>query len=235
MRNLPDSHPIQKLLHPHFRYTMAINSRARETLISPDGSIATTFATGPPQELMKKASPLFSVDQANIEESVKSRGVENIPGYYYRDDGLKIFRAIKEYVAKVVNLFYASDEEVGSDEELEAWADEIHVIAFPGFYGAPSGHGFPRKIDTRAELIKCCTVIIFTGSAQHASVNFGQYAIYGYVPNAPFTLRLPPPTKKGVADYQRLLDTLPTENDAKISINISYILCQHSKDEVRMS
>ena len=227
MRNLPDSHPVQKLLRPHFRYTMAVNSRARETLISENGIIASTFAIGPPQELMKKASPLFSVDWTNIEESVKKRGLENIPEYYYRDDGLKVFRAIKEYVATVVNLFYASEEEVGSDEELKVWAEDIHKNAFP-----PSGHGFPIKIDTRAELIKRCTVIIFTGSAQHASVNFGQYAIYGYVPNAPFTLRLPPPTKKGVADYQRLLDTLPTENDAKLSINIAFALSEHSNDEV---
>ena len=41
MRTLPDAHPINKLLRPHFRYTMAINSRARATLINDGGIIDT--------------------------------------------------------------------------------------------------------------------------------------------------------------------------------------------------
>ena len=38
MRNLPDAHPVYKLLRPHFRFTMAINSIARKSLIH-DGGI----------------------------------------------------------------------------------------------------------------------------------------------------------------------------------------------------
>ncbi len=44
---------------------------------------------------------------------------------------------------------------------------------------------------------------------KHASINFGQYQIYSFVPNAPFGVRAPPPTAKGVDDYQTLLRTLP--------------------------
>ena len=32
-----------------------------------------------------------------------------LPGYYYRDDGLKLWDAIEQYVRDVVNEFYASD------------------------------------------------------------------------------------------------------------------------------
>ena len=234
MRNLPDAHPIQKLLRPHFRYTMAINTRAREGLINDTGIIAELLSIGPPAELMRKASPLFSVDWTNIEESIKRRGLEDIPGYHYRDDGLKVFRAIKEYVTKVINLFYTSDGDVESDDELKAWVTDIYTTAFPGYFGGTQGHGFPKVITTRDELIKRCTVIIFTGSAQHASINFGQYAIYGFVPNAPLTLRRPPPTKKGITDYQALVDTLPAEKDAKTSINVTYALSQHSTNEVNV-
>ena len=234
MRNLPDTHPINKLLRPHFRYTMAINTRARATLINKGGIIDQTFGIGGDgkEELFARASEIFSVDWTNIPKSVKRRGLESIPGYYYRDDGLEVFKAMKEYVTTVVNMFYASDDDVKSDTEIEAWAGDIYTNAFPGYFGAKQGHDFPDKIVTKAVLIERCVVIIFTGSAQHASINFGQYGVYGFVPNAPLTVRRPPPTKKGVATYKDLLDTLPNKDDAKKSINITYALSQHSSDEV---
>jgi hypothetical protein len=43
-RQLSQMHPIYRLLHPHFRYTMEINARARGNLISADGIIESCFA-----------------------------------------------------------------------------------------------------------------------------------------------------------------------------------------------
>ena len=73
---------------------------------------------------------------------------------------------------------------------------------------------------------------MFTGSAQHAAVNFGQYEYYGFVPNAPTGLRKPPPIRKGEADYQTLLDTLPDKKTTVKSIAVSHLLSQFSRDEV---
>ena len=59
MRNLPDPHPIFKLLRPHFRYTMAINTRGRATLINDGGILDKLFAIGGKGkfELIRRASP----------------------------------------------------------------------------------------------------------------------------------------------------------------------------------
>jgi lipoxygenase len=43
-RQLSVVHPIYRLLHPHFRYTMEINALAREALINAGGIIETSFA-----------------------------------------------------------------------------------------------------------------------------------------------------------------------------------------------
>jgi len=59
--------------------------------------------------------------------------------------------------------------------------------SFPGYFGAPDGHGFQKEIHSKEELVEYCTLIMFAGSSQHA---FGQYEIYGYVPNAPFAMCL---------------------------------------------
>lgn len=45
-RQLSEMHPIYRLLHPHFRYTMEINALARQYLISAKGVIETSFFPG---------------------------------------------------------------------------------------------------------------------------------------------------------------------------------------------
>lgn len=45
-RQLSKMHPIYKLLHPHFRYTMEINALARQALINANGIIEKGFAPG---------------------------------------------------------------------------------------------------------------------------------------------------------------------------------------------
>lgn len=45
-RKLSVLHPINKLLHPHFRDTMNINSTARNILINSGGILERTFFTG---------------------------------------------------------------------------------------------------------------------------------------------------------------------------------------------
>lgn len=39
-------HPIYRLLHPHFRYTMEINALARQALINAEGIIERCFSPG---------------------------------------------------------------------------------------------------------------------------------------------------------------------------------------------
>ena len=237
MRNLPDPHPIFKLLRPHFRYTMAINAQARATLINVGGSIYNLFAIGGDGqfELFKRTSAQYSVHWTNIVCSAKQRGVdcqEQLPGYYYRDDGVKIWKATERYVSDIINEFYKTDKDVKGDKELQSWAKDVHTNGFPGYFGAKDGHDFPDSISNKKELTELCTLIVFTGSAQHASINFGQYEMYGFIPNSSTTLRLPPPTRKGIASYTTLLQTLPDKDDTGAQVALAYILSQYSDDEV---
>lgn len=43
-RQLSEMHPIYRLLHPHFRYTMEINALARQALINGGGIIEISFS-----------------------------------------------------------------------------------------------------------------------------------------------------------------------------------------------
>jgi len=238
MRNLPDPHPIYKLLQPHFRYTMAINARARASLINKGGAIDKVFAIGGEgkEEAIKRSFAAYNVHCTNIKRNIMERGVNDsnqLPGYYYRDDGLKIWEAMETYIKGIIDLFYHSDDDVKNDTELQQWAQEIHEIAFPSFRDAPEGHGFPNRIETQENLTEFCTLIMFTGSAQHAAVNFGQYDMYAFAPNAPAGMRRPPPTTKGLTDLQMLLASLPDKRTTIATIGLADMLSQFSQNEVR--
>ena len=236
MRTLPDAHPVCKLLLPHYRYTIGINTAARLKLINNGGIIDQAFSIGGKGkvELLRRAYNVYDVRGADIKYSVKNREVDDdklLPNYYYRDDGIKIWDAIESYVRKIIHHFYKDDKDVKGDEELQSWANEV-CIAFPKSDHAPEGHGFSNKIESREKLIHHCTLIIFTGSAQHAAVNFGQYDIYGFAPNAPFTLQKPPPDEKGNTTFADILESLPNLLTAGLSAGLVFSLAQFSPDEV---
>lgn len=238
MRNLPDAHPVQKLLRPHFRYTMAINSRARESLINDGGIIDQNFAIGGKgkNELIRRAGAAYNIHWTNIKKNVEKRGVggKELPGYYYRDDGMQLWQAIEHFVNDIINEFYSSDSDVKEDPELQSWANDLHINGFPSFIGSENsdGNGFPDTIKDKAQLVELCTLIIFTGSAQHAAINFGQYDMYSYVPNAPPDMRIPLPTSKGKADLQTLLNALPDRSGTLFAVALPYQLSQFSRSEV---
>ncbi len=222
---------------------MAINTRARATLINPGGIIDRFFGIGGEglTRMWRRCGATYNVHTSNIKRWAKERGVDNaeqLPGYYYRDDGIKVWDSLEKYTGDIIDQYYETDEDVANDEELQAWAHDLHTNGFPEFDGAegikgvPVGHGFPDKITSKEELKMYCTLIMFTGSAQHASVNFMQYHYYQFAPNAPFGVRRPPPAKKGVADYQYFLDSLPDRESAINSIGTTHLLSQYSQNEV---
>ena len=234
MRNLPDSHPVNKLLRPHFRFTIAININARSSLINDGGIIDNLFGMGREgkREVFSRASRGYNINVANIKKHAKDRGVddsEQLPGYYFRDDGIKTWNVIEEFVSKVIGTFYATDGDVQNDPELKEWVSDIYTNGFPS---DGKGQGFPSSISSKIELVEACTTIIFTGSCLHAAVNFGQYEIYGYAPNAPLGFRSPPPTEKGKITFEKFLKSLLDMDSVASQVAVTYTLSQYSPVEV---
>lgn len=238
MRNIPHHHPLYKLLRPHVHYTIAINFLARETLISKKGAISEIFSIGykGESELLQRAYQKYSIHWSNIKRNIQERGVgdrEKLPHYYYRDDGLKIWNAFEEFVCSIIDAFYSSDEDVANDKDLQHFAKDIHHNGFPGYDGIPDGHDFPESITKKDDLIEICTLIMFTGSAQHAAVNFGQFDYYSFIPNSPVMLHHPPPTEKGMITTKYIMEALPNERETQLTIGLASLLSTHSPDEVR--
>ncbi|XP_051757626.1 hydroperoxide isomerase ALOXE3-like [Ctenopharyngodon idella] len=224
LRNLPSPHPLYKLLFPHMRYTLQINIMARNDLISKDGSINKFAGVGGDSlvKLLKRATASLTYSILCLPDNISERGLENVPHYYYRDDGMKLWNIIKKFVAAILSHYYQSDAHVQKDTELQRWISEIFTHGFLG----RDNSGIPSSFQTVTELVKFVTMVIFTASAQHAAVNNGQFEFGGWMPNNPTALRMPPPEVKGQTTENMILETLP---DVSTTVNGMAVLRLLSK------
>ncbi|XP_041922214.1 polyunsaturated fatty acid 5-lipoxygenase [Alosa sapidissima] len=232
-RQLPAVHPVYKLLIPHIRFTIAINTKAREQLICECGLFDKANGTGGGGhvELVQRAMKNFKYKTLLFPEGIKARGVESqeeLPFYFYRDDGMKVWEMVKSFVADIVAIYYDSDETLEKDEEIQAFVKDVCSFGMQDFDYCE----FPKALKTREELTEYLTIVIFSASAQHAAVNFGQYDWCSWIPNAPSTMRKPTPTKKGQANVQYVMESLPDRGRSCWHLGAVWALSQFQDDEL---
>ncbi|XP_068580558.1 hydroperoxide isomerase ALOXE3-like [Cebidichthys violaceus] len=231
LRSFSVIHPLYKLLFPHFRYTLHVNTASRTTLLGPDGVLSkSSLGYDGLMELMRRALSEMTYSSLCLPENITARGLESIPNFYYRDDGLKLWNIINSFVKAVVEYYYPSDSVVRKDTELQEWISEIFTHGLLG----NKASGFPASFDTVQEVIKFITMLIFTVTVQHAAVNNGQFDYYSWVPNESLLLRKPPPTTKGQSSMKTILETLPDVGETVSFAAMGWLLTEKYTDVVPM-
>ncbi|PON75124.1 Lipoxygenase [Parasponia andersonii] len=249
-RQLSVMHPVHWLLHPHFKDTLHVNALARTILIKSGGILEKTlFSAELSMELSAELYKEWRFDEQALPVDLLKRGMaiededpDNPTGvkllikdYPYGADGLEIWTVIKTWVSDFCTLFYADDDSVVSDVEVQAWWSEIRNV----------GHGDKRdktwwyEMTTLSDLIEALTTLIWIASALHASVNFGQYDYAGYPLNRPTLCRRFTPTE-GTFAYalflkdpdQYYLNMLPGRLETSLSVALVAVLSCHASDEV---
>lgn len=230
MRCLPGLHPIFKLLVPHIRYTMEINTRSRTQLISDGGIFDQVVSTGGGGhvQLLTRAVAQLTYCSLCPPDDLATRGLLRIPSALYAQDALQLWEVTARYVNGMVHLFYQSDDIVRGDPELQAWCREITEV---GLCHAQD-RGFPVSFQSRAQLCHFLTMCVFTCTSQHAAINQGQLDWYGWVPNAPCTMRMPPPTSKDDVTMETIMGSLPDVQKSCLQMTITWHLGRLQPDMV---
>lgn len=183
MRQLPSDHPLHILLKPHFEGTVFINDTASKNLVAPGGDVDRIFA-GEIESVMAWCGDVvvnnkFNASMPDVE--METRGVMDPILYMpYRDDALEHFEAMNEWVYAYLSHFYQSDGAILADKELQNWAKEL-VDPSCGRL-KDFGEDGKGKLTTVKYLARAVTFVIFSGSVQHAAVNFPQMAYMSYAP-----------------------------------------------------
>ncbi|RUS22218.1 lipoxygenase [Endogone sp. FLAS-F59071] len=220
-----ETHKLGWLMKPHYKDTIAINYLARHTLIADGNPAIDNLALGAQEGLrmFSKKWKQWDFRGHSFPEELRSRGFtedgsDNLKNYYFRDDGFKIWHAIKAYVVKVVHELFKDDESVKSDEAVQAWYKELTSPELADIQSFP-------KLNTREVLIESITTIIFTCSAQHSAINYSQYIYAGFVPNRPAALSKPmPPLKDSPVPETYISSALPEVSASKFQVEFTHIL-----------
>jgi arachidonate 15-lipoxygenase len=205
VRNLSPRHPLHKLLMPHFEGTVAINNSAAHSMLAPGGVIDLSFGGTLDSmiALAQRAVRDYDFHAALPPVEFERRGVgpaSRLTDYPFRDDALLIWGAIRDWAQAYVDHYY-DDAALAADTELAAWSDALSAPVAQGGIG-----GFTPVRDTAA-LVTALAMIMFTASAQHAAVNFTQWADMSYSPALAGALWAE--WKEGDATEQDWLDLLP--------------------------
>ncbi|CAN1158087.1 Linoleate 13S-lipoxygenase 2-1, chloroplastic [Linum perenne] len=249
-RQLSAMHPIYRLLLPHFRYTMEINSLARQALISADGIIERAFS--PLKYSMQLSSAVYDqswrFDYEALPKDLIRRGMAvedpsaphglklTIEDYPYASDGLILWDALKQWATDYVNHYYPDPSFVSKDAELQAWWTEIRTVGHQDKKDEP----WWPKLNTPQDLVEILSTIMWVASAQHAAVNFGQYAYGGYFPNRPSIARTKMPNEDPTdEEWEKfivkpeavLLEMFPSQFQASVVMAVLDVLSNHSEDE----
>ncbi|XP_037349848.1 polyunsaturated fatty acid lipoxygenase ALOX15-like [Talpa occidentalis] len=221
MRCLPSLHPVFKLIIPHLRYTMEINARARNGLVSDMGVFDQVVSTGGGGhvELLLRAGAFLTYKSLCPPDDLADRGLLDVKSCYYAQDALRLWKIIFSYVEGILTLYYKTDKAVKEDVELQNWCQEITEV---GLRGAQD-RGFPVSLQSQEQLCHFVTMCIFTCTGQHSSIHLGQLDWFTWVPNAPCTMRLPPPTTKD-ATLETVMATLPNFHQASLQMSITWQL-----------
>ncbi|XP_065866003.1 linoleate 13S-lipoxygenase 2-1, chloroplastic-like [Euphorbia lathyris] len=252
-RQLSAMHPIYRLFHPHFRYTMEMNALARLSLINAGGAIESTFSPG--KYCLEMSAAIYDkqwrFDHQALPNDLISRGMAvedpsaphglklTIEDYPYASDGLILWDTLKTWVTDYVNHYYTDSTTVTSDEELQAFWTEVRTVG----HGDKKDKPWWPELKTTDDLINIITTIVWVTSGHHAAVNFGQYTYGGYFPNRPTIARLKMPIEDP-SDFDWkfftekpeviLLTTFPSQVQAMKVMAVLDVLSNHSPDEEYM-
>ncbi|EDM80620.1 Arachidonate 15-lipoxygenase [Plesiocystis pacifica SIR-1] len=233
-RNLAQTHPLFLLLLPHIQGTLFINESAITSLIAPEGVVDMLLAGAIESDWAVVANALGGLDfnAHMLPNDLKARQVDDaeaLPNYPYRDDALLIWNATHEWVRNYLAIYYNDDAAIIADSELQAWFADVSATDGGTVVSLgepprddPSG---PKGIYTFDYLVDVVTMLIFTGSAQHASVNFPQLDIMSFTPAMPLASYAPPPTQTGGdLPEDALLQNLPPLQMSLVQLIIGDLL-----------
>lgn len=192
---LPPTHPVYKILEPHWLKTLSLNAAARSALIPGIAVKITGMTDAQTYAFIKDAYKRFNWVDHYIPNDLERRGfpmaeLDNNPkfhNYAYARNMKLMWHTLRSFVASTLSDVYCTDDSVAKDTDLVAF------VAMMRAHGGGQVTSFP-DLTTRDALFDTVTMCIHIASPQHTSINYLQEYYQTFVIARPPSLYTPPPT-----------------------------------------
>lgn len=201
-RAFTPSHPVYKLLSPHWIKTLPLNAAARATLVPHVIAKVTGCTTEQTYAWMRHCYAAFDFQRGYVPAELASRGFNTadlaaspapstaaparMHNYAYGRNVLHMWDILRRFVATYLSATHPTDASVAHDAAIATWSREMQAA------DAGQMPSFPT-ITTVAQLVDACTMCIHVAAVQHTAVNYTQDYYQSFVPNKPPALFAPPP------------------------------------------
>ncbi|KAF4032321.1 Lipoxygenase [Phytophthora infestans] len=162
-RTLAEKHPVRALLLRHFALDFGLEQQAGVVLFNTSTPLDRTFgigAAGCVRLLEDQRTRISLLD--DVYSDAKERGIQQLPHKYVAYGKLHA-DAISSFVSSFLDVYYADDDAVQTDVELQQWAVACATI--------PHLHAFPTAFKDKEILRKLLTRLIYQSVVKHHAMN----------------------------------------------------------------
>lgn len=228
-RHLHPEHPVLRLMRPHLRYMLKVNSETGD--LTEQGSYGDVLLAPKHEGLVELRHHYYESymsrgfhNMASLPQELDARhmGVNEAPIHYpYRDDGLPVYEAISTFVSEYIALYYTDDRVVQEDDELQHFVKELTDDNFGRVRGLTASGNTIRSI---ADLESVLTDLIWTAAPAHAAVNYAQWDYMADPRNMPLSGYLQTPEVSEGPPLPNHVNFFPQYSLAKLQAGLMYAL-----------
>ncbi|APA13423.1 hypothetical protein sscle_11g081930 [Sclerotinia sclerotiorum 1980 UF-70] len=184
-RTLPSSHPVFKLLSPHWLKTLPLNAAARASLIPQVIVHINGLSEKGSLSMIKNQYETFDFIGNYIPHNLEARGFplkdldsKKFHNYAYAKIMHLMWYTLRRFVSGMLRPSYPTDLSISKDTHLQSWTLEIQSPTGANISSFPSLHTFDALVDA-------VTMCIHIASTQHTAVNYLQNYYLAFIPNKP--------------------------------------------------
>jgi hypothetical protein len=169
---LPPDHPLRRLMTPHILDTVSTSYHTHLTLRR-RGFDVTGFAF-PHDSLFQyydDGAKDFDLARLDVRLDYEKRGISAELDYPYQKLAERYYSLFEDYVREYLAIYYPDDASLEADEAAQVWYDALDRVIQNGI------RGYVPTL-TRENLVKLCTVLIYSVVIAHEENSLWNYMMY---------------------------------------------------------
>lgn len=168
--NIPAVHPIRRLLTPHIAQTMLTNTSTHLTLRRSGWDVlALSFPYDTLMHYYDDGAQAFDIRRLDIRADAERRGIPDTLNYPWLPQAERYWDVIEAYVQAYIDRHYQYEGDLEADTVAQDWFETLDSTIRGGI------RDYVPTL-TKANLVRLCTLIIYSVSVAHSENSLWDYA-----------------------------------------------------------